>query len=178
MLLVRYGCIPENARFGCALTECPARGERVVVQTHRGQELGTVLEIVRQKTNGHSQNGHDDPAANDTASDLHVLRRAGTEDEATYDELRKNVQTEYPAWQQRIAEWRLELELIDLEWTLDRGKLILYVLGGRGPDTTKLALHAATVGQAVIEVQPVGADGPMALPSGGGCGSGGCGCHG
>ena len=66
----------------------------------------------------------------------------------------------------------------DLEWTLDRQKLVLYVLGGRGPDTTRLALQAAAAGLSVIEVQPVSAEGVVPLPAaGGGCGSGGCGCH-
>ena len=69
------------------------------------------------------------------------------------------------------------MELLDLEWTLDRGKLVVYVLGGRGPDTTRLALLAAASGQASIEVQPVSTEGLVPLErSGGGCGSGGCGC--
>jgi hypothetical protein len=68
--------------------------------------------------------------------------------------------------------------LIDLEWTLDDAKQILYVLTSRGPDATNLALHAAAEGLGVIEVQPVAAEGLIPLPSeGGGCGSGGCGCH-
>ena len=75
-------------------------------------------------------------------------------------------------------EWKLDLDLVDLEWTLDRQKLVLYVLGGRGPEATKLALQAAAAGLAVVEVQPVTADGPVPLPpAGGGCGSGGCGCE-
>ena len=67
----------------------------------------------------------------------------------------------------------------DMEWTLDRQKLVLYVLGGRGPETTKLALQAAAAGLAVVEVQPVDANGPVPVPAagGGGCGSGGCGSH-
>ena len=68
---------------------------------------------------------------------------------------------------------------MDLEWTLDREKLILYVLTGRGPDTTKLALFAATAGYASVEVQPVSKDGlvPMPAAQGGGCGCGdGGGC--
>jgi hypothetical protein len=82
----------------------------------------------------------------------------------------------FPEWITRITEWELMLELIDLEWTLDRQKLILYVLNDRGPDCTKLALQAAAAGLGTIEVQPVTAEGLVTPPaSTGGCGSCGCG---
>ena len=97
---------------------------------------------------------------------------------ALHAELRIEAETTYAHWRNRIAEGGLDLELIDLEWTLDRRKLVLYVLGGRGADTTKLALLAAAEGLTAIEVQPVAAEGVVPLPAaGGGCGSGGCGCH-
>jgi hypothetical protein len=80
-------------------------------------------------------------------------------------------------WCARISDWRLNLELVDLEWTLDRQKLILYVLCERGPDSTKLALQAAAAGLGVIEVQPVSSTGLVTIPqSSCGSGEGGCGC--
>jgi hypothetical protein len=107
-----------------------------------------------------------------------VLRRATPEDEVRHAELVREAQGAFVEWQGRIVEWKLDLDLIDLEWTLDHQKLVLYVLGGRGPETTKLALQAAAAGLAVVEVQPVDANGPVpVLLGGGGCGSGGCGCH-
>jgi cell fate regulator YaaT (PSP1 superfamily) len=168
-LLIRYGTVPEVARFAHELAEPPARLERVVVNTHRGLELGTALETIREA--GQSQASGDEPA-------YHVLRRATPADEARHAELKTEAQSAFGEWQQRIRDWKLELELVDLEWTLDRQKLVLYVLGGRSADTTKLALQAAAAGLAVIEVQPVNGDGLVPLPSGGGgCGSGGCGCE-
>jgi len=75
------------------------------------------------------------------------------------------------------VQWGLSLELIDLEWTLDRQKLILYVICDRGPDTTKLALQAAASGFGVVEVQPVSSTGLVTIPqSSCGSGGGGCGC--
>jgi hypothetical protein len=202
-LLVRYGTIPDVARFECALAQTPVRGERVVVTTHRGLELGTVLEVVGGRVaeangNGpqsasegpHSppdapagadQNGQPGPLRNGQAeavrepAALHVVRIAADEDLALGDRLKDEAQAAFADWQQRIAGWQLDLELLDLEWTLDRAKLVLYVLAGRGPETTRLALQAAAAGLAV-EVQPVSAEGLVAVPSGGGCGSGGCGC--
>lgn len=170
IVLVRYGVISEVSRF-VPSGEPIERGARVVVRTRRGLEIGTVLDTVKSRPNGHSNEEDGDSAET-------ILRPATDNDAATFDELRTAVPQEYAAWSARIREWNLELELIDLEWTLDREKLILYVLGGRGPDCTKLALQAAAAGFSGIEVQPVDAGGLVTIPtSDGGCGSGGCGCH-
>ncbi|MGE5192617.1 MAG: PSP1 C-terminal domain-containing protein [Deltaproteobacteria bacterium] len=169
-ILVRYGAIPEVARFAHDFAEAPARHERVVVSSHRGLELGTTLEGLRAGARGEGQPG-------DQAPEFRALRRATPEDEALHAALRHEANQAFPQWQRRIEEWKLELELLDIEWTLDRQKLVLYVLGGRGAETTKLALQAAAAGLAAVEVQPVNADGPVPVGAAGGCGSGGCGCH-
>jgi hypothetical protein len=174
-LLVRYGAIPEVARFAHDLAEPPSRHERVVVNSHRGLELGTTLEALRPAA-GRAADSVAGQDAVDSEPAYRVLRRATPDDEALYEELRRDAHAAFASWQRRIEEWKLELELVDVEWTLDRQKLVLYVLGGRGAETTKLALQAAAAGLAVVEVQPVSADGPVPLAAGGGgCGSGGCG---
>lgn len=170
--LVRYGVIPEVARFVVAGGEGIARDARVVIESPRGLEIGTVL----QKVPVSSTPGTDEPT-----TDLQILRLATEADESTDKELREQCQVSYAEWWSRIRDWQLELELVDLEWTLDRQKLVLYVLSGRGADTTKLALFAATAGYNSIEVQPVSKDGlvPMPAAEGGGCGchDGGCSTH-
>ncbi len=176
-ILVRYGAIPEVARFAHDFAEAPARHERVVVISHRGLELGTTLESLRvvagTRPGAARSNGEED----DHSPAFRVLRRATPEDEALHAALRREADQAYPQWQRRIEEWRLDLELLDVEWTLDREKLVLYVLGGRGAETTKLALQAAAAGLAAVEVQPVSAEGPVPVGAGGGCGAGSCGCH-
>jgi cell fate regulator YaaT (PSP1 superfamily) len=114
----------------------------------------------------------------DTAPSGRIVRKASPEDHEQSAQLQALNQDEYSRWLERIAEWELQLELIDLEWTLDRQKLILYVLSDRGAETTKLALQAAAAGLAAIDVQPVGPEGviPVESSGGGGCGSGGGGC--
>jgi cell fate regulator YaaT (PSP1 superfamily) len=177
-LLVRYGVIPEVGKFPCPLDAAPDRGARVVLLTHRGEQVGVVLQHLPLRP------AQLDPAAADPAEEPPaesagptVLRIATPEDLHRDDELRSEAQALFPGWQQRFVDWNLQLELLDLEWTLARDKLVIYVLGGRGPDTTRLALLAAASGQGPIEVQPVTADGLVPLErSGGGCGSGGCGC--
>ena len=164
--LVRYGSVPEVARFEWAGTGHPARGERVVVQSHRGLQLGQVLESVSSQA----------ASADEVSTDFTIVRRATAEDEMTNERHRANCEAEYYDWCRRVLLWNLPLEVIDLERTLDGEKLILYVLTERGPATTTLALQAAAEGLGVIEVQPVSSTGLLAVETGG-CGSGGCGCH-
>lgn len=166
IVLARYGAIAEVARFRWNLNETPRRGMAVVVKCHRGEMLGTVLEPVRL------------PQESDGDAEFEVLRVATAADEVAERDARKACADEFPRWQQRIDEWNLELQLIELERTLGGEKTILYVLCDRGPDSTKLALQAAAAGLGIVEVQPVNSDGLVQLPASGGCGSGGCGSGG
>ena len=45
--LVRYGAVPEVARFRDASHAAPSRGESVIVETHRGLQVGSVLEQLK-----------------------------------------------------------------------------------------------------------------------------------
>lgn len=166
--LIRYGAIPEVARFRAEnLDVC--RGDSVVVESHRGLQIGRALQQVSRS----------EEVSPDDATGFRVLRVATETDQAELEDTQNQGRLEFDDWQQRIANWNLELELLDLEWTLDREKLILYVINGRGPDCTKLALQAAAAGLGLIEVQPVDASGLVQLETaGGGCGSGGCGSGG
>ena len=159
--LVRYGVIPEVARFWANDLDSLERDARVVIHSPRGLEIGTLLQKIPVKSAA---------GAEETPAELESVRLASSADEATDREMREECQVGYGEWWSRIRDWQLELELVDLEWTLDREKLILSVLTGRGPDTTKLALFAATAGYASVEVQPVSKDGlvPMPAAQGGG----------
>jgi len=162
-VLVRYGRIPEVAKV--VAEDRRERGEKVVVRTHRGLELATVLETLKPS-----------PGAQEIESDFMVVREATAEDQFEFTGLATRAGDEFDAWNRRICDWKLDLQLIDLEWTLDREKLILYVLNDRGPECTRLAIQAAADGLGIVEVQPVSATGLVAKEkSGGGCGSCGSG---
>ena len=164
--LVRYGVVPEVARFRDASHATPARGETVVVETHRGLQVGSVLERLKPSL-----------VAADMEIDFEIVRVATPADLEADRARTRECEEEFAGWCARILQWELQLELVDLEWTLDRQKLILYVLCERGPDSTKLALQAAATGFGIIEVQPVAATGLVSLPKeSGGCGTGGGGC--
>jgi cell fate regulator YaaT (PSP1 superfamily) len=186
--LVRYGVVPEVARAVMpTATETLQRGRRVVIQTDRGPQLAEVLDRLRAShpasavrrpqatTAGASTAEADDSSTAETEDGhrLEILRFATAEDEAAARALEAQAAEQCAVWQQRIADWQLAVELLDLEWTLDGEKLILYVLTERGPATTQLALQAAAAGLGVIEVQPVAHEGLMSQETGTGCGSGG-----
>lgn len=164
IVLARYGSVPEVARFVNRTGGDLARSETVVVRTHRGLQLGAALESLPVSPSSEEE------------TDFEIVRVATVEDHALARERQKRCESEFYEWCRRIVLWNLDLELIDLEQTLDGDKTILYVLTERGPATTTLALQAAAAGLGIVEVQPVSAAGLVSLPSGGGCGSGGCGC--
>jgi len=167
--LVRHGTVPEVVKGSWAGEDRLTRGARVVLQTHRGLVLGTVLEGVRPAV---------EPDSEETVPASEILRRATPEDLQRELELQEQCRVEFSTWECRIAEWKLDLQLIDLEWTLDGSKIVLFVLNERGPECTKLALQAAAAGFGIIEVQPVSLDGLVTAPSGGkGGGCGNCGAH-
>ncbi len=167
-VLVRYGAIPEVARFRMSPLESLPRDSQVVVRTHRGLEMGTLLQDVDDRF---------ERLPADEVADQQILRAATSEDLKQHADSHAECEAQFGAWCERISQWNLQLELVDLEWLLDPKKLVLYVLNERGPDCTKLALQAAAAGLGIVEVQPVDANGFIQLETQGGCGTGGCGCH-
>lgn len=162
--LVRFGAVPEVGWAAGPSDGLGARGDRVVLRTPRGLQLGELLDA-------QSRQRAEEPV------DLTVERPATAADIAAAEDLARQAEAGFDDWTERIRDWGLAAELLELEWTLDRSTQILYVLTDRGPDVTKLALQAAAAGLGVIEVRPVSADGAGPAPAGGGCGSGGCGCR-
>lgn len=169
VLLVRYGRVPQVARFGSGDDQPnPERGAMVVVRSERGEECGEVLHVAQRAIG---------VAEEDLGLTGRVLRTATSDDLTRSASLQTECDAAYSLWMGRAAQWNLQLQLIDLERTLD-GQLILYVLNERGPETTRLALLAAAAGHGVVHVQPVAAEGIVPeKKSGGGCGDCGCATH-
>lgn len=169
LVLARYGRVPQVARFA-GFGTAPARGALVVVSTERGEELASALQILPA------------PKLTDSPPALtgELIRVATPEDSQRADSLTQRAEADFAAWLKRAAQWKLQLELIDTEYTLDE-KLILYVLNDRNAETTRLALLAATGGFGIVHVQPVSSEGIVQSTGGGGGGCGSCstegGCH-
>lgn len=99
-----------------------------------------------------------------------IVRLATSADVQSHAAHQARCESDFSVWCDRIVKWNLDLQLVDLEWTLDGQKLIFYVLNERGPDCTKLALQAAAGGFGIIEVQPVDGNGIVELPNAAGGG--------
>lgn len=177
LLLARYGAVPQVARFSVSqelMAQLTAgtddlHGSQVVVESERGTEVASVLEAIH-------------PGVNPTpkASTGRVLRIASPQDLTSAADNRREAELSFLDWLEQIEEWQLQLQLIDMETTLD-GQRILYVLNGQDAETTRLALLVAANGRGVVQVQPVSHEGVEVKAGGGGCGSGcgsgGCSTH-
>jgi hypothetical protein len=171
VVLARYGRVPQVARFHCSEWK-PERGDSIVVKTERGEELASTLLTQPTLPRQGQDSGEDEDLTGE------VVRRATDEDLLAIAELQLQADDVYLKWQQLASEKKLQLEIIDAEYTLSR-RLVLYVLNGRGAETTRLALLAAASGYGVINVQPVSAEGIVIeteKSESGGCSSGSCGC--
>jgi hypothetical protein len=156
--LARYGRVPQVARFagfGSAIN----RASQIVVSTDRGEEIALVLQV--------TENRKPETPEGMTGE---VIRIATDTDLATAEKHEQTTEAAFPGWIERCGKWKLQLELIDLEMTLD-SRLILYVLNDRGAETTRMALLAAAAGLGIVHVQPVAAEGIVQASGGGGCGS-------
>ncbi|QDV31316.1 hypothetical protein Spb1_32600 [Planctopirus ephydatiae] len=169
VVLVRAGRMPEVERAVVSEGLTVQRGDVVILETPRGPLTGRVLEDISKTWR---------LVPHEALPAITVQRIPTKDDEVTIRELESLSAQEFMPWVMRIRSWDLDLELVDLEKTLDREKWILYVLAGRGPDCTKLALQAAAAGLGIIEVQPIQAAGTRPKEVSKGCGSsgGGCGC--
>jgi hypothetical protein len=156
--LARYGRVPQVARFA-GFGAVVDRGAQIVVSTDRGEELAVVLQT--------TENRKPDTPEGMTGE---LIRVASDADLATTAKNERTMEAAFPGWLERCAKWKLQLELIDLEMTLD-SRLILYVLNDRGAETTRMALLAAAAGLGIVHVQPVSAEGIVQASGGGGCGS-------
>jgi len=172
--LVRIGLYGEPLRCLDSADAPLPRNTAIVINTDRGEMLAHILQELKGDLRTITAE------TEDVSDYMQVERVASAEDQQQAAELEARSAADFQEWQQRIRLWKITVELVDLEWTLDGKRLMLYVLNDRGPESTKLALQAAAAGFAHVDVLPVTGEGLMSAPpsSGGGCGcgSGGGGC--
>lgn len=167
--LVRYGSLGWVGVFGNVdKVECQHR-DQVILQTHRGQELGEVLSTPEDLA---AQNNSDKPGGE-------VVRLA------TLDEAKKHSPRSKELTLRLIeecscvlAESDIDLAIVDGEVLFDGESAVLYFLGDSNPDVGPLVTDIAKLHNLDrIELYPF-IDPPE--PEGGGCGNEGCGgggCH-
>lgn len=168
--LVRYGSLGWVGVFGNVdKVECQHR-DRVILQTHRGQELGEILSTPEDLA---AQNNSDKPGGE--------VVRVATPDEIKTHEPRSRELTPQLIEECScvLAESDIDLAIVDGEVLFDGESAVLYFLGDSNPDTGPLVTDIAKHhGLNRIELYPF--IDPPEPEGGGGCGKEGCGgggCH-
>ncbi|MDO4744740.1 MAG: stage 0 sporulation family protein [Clostridia bacterium] len=135
-------------------------GSGVVVETARGVEFGTVAASNREVEDS------------EIVSPLKSIIRPATK--ADYEKLEKNKQKEKEAFDiavQKIREHKLEMKLIDTEYTFDGSKILFYFTADGRVDFRELVKTLASIFKTRIELRQMGVrDEAKTLGAIGGCG--------
>jgi cell fate regulator YaaT (PSP1 superfamily) len=122
------------------------RGQRVVLRTERGTEVGEVLCPSTERTNGFLDN----PLRGE------ILRAASPDDDATEERLADVRRSAFDACQQFIARRRLQMNLVDVEVILGRERMVFYYLAEKRVDFRELVKDLARALQTRIEMRQIG----------------------
>jgi cell fate regulator YaaT (PSP1 superfamily) len=175
--LLTFGCVGEFGRFRSLTTSIGRRGQRAVLRTHRGLELGTILCAAVP--------GHAHYLPNTTLGQL--LRLADTNDEEAAERMRQRSQVLFQDAGRRVGELELPLMVVDVEVLLDGEHAILHHLHWEEFDERDLvsalsrthglhvrlhSLKTSTAAEEIPDHQGCGRPN-CGRTSGDGCGSGG-----
>ncbi len=119
-------------------------GERVIVETARGTELGFVA-IPRKEV--------EDLQGRELKP---IIRKATPSDIAHYEENLKRAQNAMGTCRQKIAAHKLDMKLIDCEYTFDNSKIIFYFTSDGRVDFRELVKDLASVFKTRIELRQIG----------------------
>ncbi len=122
-----------------------ARGEKVIVETARGVECGEVALENREV------------ADDSIVQPLRKLIRIATEDD--FKKIEENKQKEKKAYalcEKKIAEHKLDMKLVDVEYTFDNSKILFYFTSDGRVDFRELVKDLAAMFRTRIELRQIG----------------------
>ncbi|HUV38659.1 MAG TPA: regulatory iron-sulfur-containing complex subunit RicT [Planctomycetota bacterium] len=144
-VLAKYGDISHLATFRTPLGDL-RRGERVVVRTERGTEIGTVVQPPFEQENG----------AADKSSD-EVLRRINSDDLVRINQIESvDRMAEMKYCRERITSHNLPMKLVDIEHIFGSEKIIFYFLADGRVDFRQLVKDLAKEYRTRIELKQIG----------------------
>lgn len=182
--LIRYGMMGRVGRFAADPGAGYARGQAVVVRSHRGTELGEVLVEAPEGVAA-------DVPSTGTAR---VLRVAGPEDAEAARRADRERGDRFAACERVFRDGVWPIELIDVEPLLDDRRTVLHYLGPHRLDVSGVLAAFRAGCDLDVMLEPVGRDipdeaddsqpepvdehgcGSCGSSEGGGCGSSGGGC--
>lgn len=121
------------------------RGDHVIVETARGVEYGTVV--------GSSKEIDDDKVVQPLKPLLRVANKRDMEQEAANKEKEKEA---FKICQEKIQKHKLEMKLIDAEYTFDNNKVLFYFTADGRIDFRELVKDLASVFKTRIELRQIG----------------------
>lgn len=141
-------------------------GQHVIVETARGVEYGLVMTGPREVPDEY------------VVSPLKpVIRIATPEDEEIEDKNKEKEKEAYKICLEKIAKHKLEMKLIDAEYTFDNNKVLFYFTADGRIDFRELVKDLASVFKTRIELRQIGVRDETKIMGGIGiCGRGLC-CH-
>jgi hypothetical protein len=193
--LIRYGAMGHVGRFP-ALPECDTpfqRGERVVIQSDRGLELGEVL-ISLDGTSAASDSPTTEPPGRSGTIEAspaglserpRVLRMAGPEDLVRSRHAESSRSDRFALCERVLRDEAWPWALIDVEPLLDGRSAVIHYLGPAQIDGAALRARFRVACDLDVVLEPVGSDpdsellaamaGEVADRDDGGCATCGCG---
>ncbi len=123
----------------------PSAGDYVIVETARGVEFGEVVTGVREIDEDQI-----------IAPLKQVIRVASAEDIQHAQENEKNEREAYAVCQRKIAEHKLDMKLVSVEYTFDNSKILFYFTANGRVDFRSLVKDLASVFKTRIELRQIG----------------------
>lgn len=121
------------------------KGDKILVDTVRGQELGTVYGEARML-----------PESELVLPLKPVIKKADEEEMAKYMELKAEAAKAYEICKERIAAHKLPMKLVETEYTFDKTKLIFYFTAEGRIDFRELVKDLANIFRLRIELRQIG----------------------
>jgi len=144
--VVRYGQMRSLGEYaGLAGQEHP-RGQRVVVRSDRGTELGEVLCPATDRSAMFLEN----PVRGE------ILRTATAEDQAAETPLAELQKRGFATCREFIVKRRLQMDLVDVEAIFGRERMVFYYLAEKRVDFRELVKDLARALQTRIEMRQIG----------------------
>ncbi len=144
--IVRYGVMRHLGVFSSARGKTFSRGAEVIARTHRGLEAGEVLCDATQEATA--------PLKNPRSGQ--VLRIRTADDDNELRKLHEQQRKEFDICRERIRQFNLDMQLIDVEHLFGGERIIVFYLSENRIDFRDLVKSLAGEFQTRIEMRQIG----------------------
>ncbi len=123
----------------------PKAGDHVIVETARGVEYGRVAMGIKEVSEEEI-----------VAPLKPIIRIATPEDDKILEENKRKQKEAYKICEEKIEKHRLDMKLVDVEYTFDSNKILFYFTSDKRVDFRELVKDLASVFRTRIELRQIG----------------------